>query len=175
MRQIALIGMTGSGKSTVADLLSSSLNIPVISTGDLARQMAKEDEGTSMALNNGMMAPESAMRKLVESAVSQALSKHGGYIIEGFPRTTAQVIALLGWCDKPPEFYVLDTDPIECVKRLLARGRPDDTPDSIAKKIEFYETVTSQAIKLLGPKAVTVKLTVNQDPVTTILEREYDE
>jgi adenylate kinase family enzyme len=40
---IVLLGMTGSGKTTVASMLSERLNVPRVSSGDIARSLAQED------------------------------------------------------------------------------------------------------------------------------------
>lgn len=164
--------MTGSGKSTVARSLAAQLSIPVIGSGDVAREMAKSDASTAMALDNGMLAPEAAMRLRIEHLTEQATITDGGYVLEGFPRSIAQLITLLGWTSNTtpmPEFYLLDVPVVECVRRLLVRGRSDDNPDSIAKKIESYEKTTLPMIEMLGPNIV--RLEHGERFVDRILER----
>lgn len=148
--------MTGSGKSTVARAVSAHLSIPIISSGDVAREMAQSDASTAMALDTGMMAPEAAMRLRIKTLAEQAAITNGGYVLEGFPRSIAQLITLLSWTlNAPmPEFYLLDVPVLECVQRLNARNRSDDNPDSIAKKIESYERTTLPMIGLLGSHIV---------------------
>lgn len=147
--EIVLIGNTGSGKTTLAEEIARRTGLPHLSSGDFARRLAEEDADTRVRLNSGMMAPEEAMRNLVKQAVEEASIKHGGYILEGFPRTMAQLVAILTWSKSLPTFIELLTPQVVCVQRLLERGRDGDGPDTIANRFKFYQSETQPVIDAL--------------------------
>lgn len=149
---IALIGPTGCGKSTLAHSLSEQLNLPIISTGDIARGM--QDAQTQVALRTGAMAPEEAMRAMVKAAVEEADVKSGGWILEGFPRNVAQLVCLQAWTQAMPAFIHVDLPLFQCVERLVARGRPDDNPDSIARKLDYWAAETEPMVAMLNEGGV---------------------
>ena len=149
MQQIILIGKTGSGKTALGGKLSTTLSIPHISSGDIARHMANEDEDTKTALASGLMAPEAAMRNAIRSEIERATISDGGYILDGFPRTVAQLIAVLTWSKHEPLFFYLDLPDLDVITRLLSRKRKDDNPDSIARKLYSFQQETMPLIRML--------------------------
>lgn len=94
---ILLIGPPGSGKGTQAKILKKELGIPHISTGDLLRQ---EIHNTSVIgkeakkyIDQGQYVPNSIVIQMLFNRIALPdCSK--GYILDGFPRTMEQVIAL---------------------------------------------------------------------------------
>jgi adenylate kinase len=139
--QIALMGPPGSGKTTVGRSISEKFNVPYISSGEIARQLAEADPTTALSLKSGSMAPEESMRALVKKQLERATAKSGGFVIEGFPRTVAQYIALRMW-GAMPFFIWLELGEYGCLERLLDRARDDDTPDAIARRLQTYQEET---------------------------------
>jgi adenylate kinase len=92
-----LIGMPGAGKGTQARFLSEKYGIAHISTGDILR-LAMES-GTEVGLRAkefveaGALVPDDLIIDLVKDRISQSDCRHG-FVIDGFPRTTAQADAL---------------------------------------------------------------------------------
>lgn len=162
---VVFLGVTGSGKSTVAEKVSEELGLPYISSGVIAREMAEMDPQTRHALNAGLLAPENAMRDMVRDKVEAAAKMEGGFVLDGFPRSLAQYIALQSWTTGVPSSYVwIDCAYTEAIARLLARGRPDDNPDSIARKMQDFEANIYWLGDMIGDNCYTVdstNLTVN--------------
>jgi len=146
---VVLLGLTGSGKSTIAKHLSSSLKLPVVSSGAIARELAKRDPHTAVALESGQLAPEEAMRLAVRTDLEQADMQRGGWILEGFPRDRAQLISLMTWTASLPTFVYLEVEPWGIIERLLARQRDDDTPDAIARRFADFESKTQPMLEIL--------------------------
>ncbi len=95
--RLILIGPPASGKGTQADLITSRLSVPKISTGDMLR--AAKSAGTRLGkeaeafMNSGKLVPDSVVIGLVEErlAIPDTAS---GFILDGFPRTVPQAKAL---------------------------------------------------------------------------------
>ncbi|MCH8941932.1 MAG: adenylate kinase [Bacteroidetes bacterium] len=91
--RILLFGSPGVGKGTQAKILSSKLNIPHISTGDILRQAVKDQTKLGMKaqamMNVGELVPDDVMIGIIKYTLSQ-LKCSNGFILDGFPRTTVQ-------------------------------------------------------------------------------------
>lgn len=135
--RVSIIGQCGSGKTTLASILSGMFNIMTISSGDLAR--AHGFTG-SVAEREGKLDPDEAkIRRLVREAIGDS----DQYILDGFPRTIEQIEDL-----QLPLDAVLylnlgkDHGTHIGAERLLQRGRPDDTLEIIGARIATYYTYT---------------------------------
>lgn len=94
---IILFGAPGAGKGTQAKLITEKYGIPQISTGDILRIAV--NEGTSMGveakkyMNEGKFVPDSIIIGIIKERLSKDDCKKG-FILDGFPRTMPQVMAL---------------------------------------------------------------------------------
>jgi adenylate kinase len=90
---IVLMGAPGAGKGTQARLLQERLGLPQISTGDMFRAMKQAEtplaEQLRGILASGALVPDELTIRLVEERTSQPDCRDG-YVLDGFPRTTAQ-------------------------------------------------------------------------------------
>lgn len=91
------MGPPGGGKGTQAEVLSTKLNIPHISTGAIIRNAIREKTKLGVIaeeyIENGQLVPD----ELVIDMVSHRLSEKDcevGYILDGFPRTLPQADAM---------------------------------------------------------------------------------
>jgi adenylate kinase len=124
---VLLIGAPGAGKGTQARMLQDSLGLPQISTGDIFRALSKSN--TPLArhireiLASGQLVTDELVVQLVEERTSQD-DCLGGYILDGFPRTTAQAEALEGLADsqgKKIQAILIDVPFGQIEKRLTGR------------------------------------------------------
>jgi adenylate kinase len=94
---LIFLGPPGAGKGTQASLLSETLNIPQISTGDILRNSVRA--GTPMGtrakffMDSGSLVPDEVVVGIVEERL-QASDCNDGFILDGFPRTVAQADSL---------------------------------------------------------------------------------
>ena len=94
---ILLMGPPGAGKGTQAEKLIREYGIPQISTGDMFRAAVKS--GTALGkeaksyMDKGALVPDSVTVGIVKERLAQDDCKKG-WILDGFPRTTAQASAL---------------------------------------------------------------------------------
>ena len=95
--KIIFLGAPGAGKGTQADIVANKLGIPTVSTGAMIREALKA--GTEMGLKAkkfieaGALVPD----EVVIGIISERLTKSDcgkGFILDGFPRTVPQAIAL---------------------------------------------------------------------------------
>jgi adenylate kinase len=95
--RLVLLGAPGAGKGTQAKKLIEKYGMPQISTGDLLR--AAVSAGTPLGkeaksvMDKGELVPDRIVLGMVEERLKQDDCKNG-YILDGFPRNTAQAEAL---------------------------------------------------------------------------------
>lgn len=95
--RMALFGPPGAGKGTQAQLLKDRLNIAHISSGDLFRFHIQAGtalgEKASEFMKKGLLVPDDLVIEMVLGKVNE-LGVEAGFILDGFPRTREQAIAL---------------------------------------------------------------------------------
>ena len=95
--KIILLGPPGSGKGTQGIILSNELGIPEISTGDMLRQAVAEKStlGKQVGglINQGRLVPDDLIISVIEERISRS-DCGSGFILDGFPRTIEQGVAL---------------------------------------------------------------------------------
>ncbi|MGD8351890.1 MAG: adenylate kinase [Nitrospirota bacterium] len=126
--RLVLLGAPGAGKGTQAKKLIGKYGIPQISTGDILR--AAVAEGTPLGkeaksyMDKGELVPDSVVLGLVEERLKQEDCKKG-FILDGFPRNTAQAETLDGMLGKlgmPLTAAVsVDVPEADLMKRLTGR------------------------------------------------------
>ena len=91
------IGSPGSGKGTLAKLLSKAMGIPHISAGDILREEVRlNSELGQLAfpiMKKGELVPDEIILKMMEKRITQADCLNG-FILDGFPRNLVQAIGL---------------------------------------------------------------------------------
>jgi adenylate kinase len=96
---IVLMGAPGAGKGTQARLLQERRGLPQISTGDMFRALLKTEtplaEELRPILKAGTLVPDELTIRIVRERTAQP-DCLDGYVLDGFPRTTAQAEMLEG-------------------------------------------------------------------------------
>ena len=154
---VLLLGVQGSGKGTQAKRIASDYGLAHVATGDMLRAAMSADTPLGRRVrpiyDAGELVPDDLMIDLIRERL-QAPDTESGFILDGFPRTMPQADALdamLSEIDRPLsvvfELQVPDEIAIERLhKRAVEEGRPDDTPDAIAKRIELYHRETKPLV-----------------------------
>jgi len=100
--RVVLLGPPGSGKGTHGKRLAGSLGVPLIATGDILRQAIAEGTRLGQAaqedVKSGKLVADATVLGIIETRLSQKDAAHG-FVLDGFPRTTAQadgLAAILG-------------------------------------------------------------------------------
>ena len=106
MKAIVLFGSPGSGKGTQARLLTESLAVPHVSTGDMLRGRIRQEAGmatevaaaVAATMQAGALVSDRVVDEMVEQRLSQADAAQG-FVLDGYPRTRAQAERFCAWLD----------------------------------------------------------------------------
>ena len=193
---IVLLGAPGAGKGTQAAKLVEEFNLPHISTGDMLRAAVKA--GTELGkkaksyMDAGDLVPDDVIIGLVIERLGQP-DTEVGFILDGFPRTTAQAVALdaeLGKLGRPLDAALLiDVDPEVIVGRLTARRmckacgfigtaanetcpkcsgemyqRDDDNEATVRNRLDVYAKSTSPLVDYYRGCELLVSIDGDRDP-----------
>jgi len=184
---VVLLGAPGAGKGTQAERIISTYGVPHISTGDILR--AAVSNATTLGLeakrymDSGELVPDSVVIGLVKDRLSEP-DTEPGFILDGFPRTTAQAVALdaeLESLGKRIDAAVAITvDPEVIVGRLTSRRtcgeckritnaaegatctacggelhqRDDDNEATVRNRLDVYARSTAPLIDYYGGKGI---------------------
>ena len=122
--KLILLGAPGAGKGTQAEIISEKYNIPTISTGNIIRAALKN--GTEMGLkaksyiDAGELVPDEVVIGIIKERLSEADCKEG-YILDGFPRTIPQAVALDDMGFVIDAALSIEVEDSEIVKRMSGR------------------------------------------------------
>jgi len=147
---VIFFGPPGVGKGTQAAIVARRAGWAHISTGDMLRQHV--GEGTDLGkqarsyMDRGQLVPDQLVIDMFMDRL-ESLRPDQGFVLDGFPRTMAQAVALddaLRSMGKSIDVALNITGPDEVlVERMLNRakdsGRTDDTPDAIRTRLEVQK------------------------------------
>lgn len=141
---IIFTGVAGSGKSVQGKMLADALGFPWLSTGEFLRMVISGERRQHML--EGKLLSDAEIIAVVEKIFAMIDVKEQ-FVLDGFPRTVAQVAWLLKFsaqqqASQPIVIHMTASE--DTVRsRLLERGRKDDHEEAITARFEEYE----QAIK----------------------------
>mgnify|MGYP001162350832 CR=1 FL=1 len=148
--RIVMLGGPGSGKSTYTEYLIKHFNITHIYPGGMLRKEVEKGseigQQVKSIIDRGEFVPNEIVLDLITKKVEQSPQ---GYVLDGWPRYMQQVEDM----DKAEIGYdyavFLDVSREEVMRRLLARGRADDTEEIIGNRIELYKKETGPVIEYM--------------------------
>jgi adenylate kinase len=167
--RLIIMGPPGAGKGTQAKFIAERFGIPAISTGDIFR--ANVSEGTPLGveakryMDAGEYVPDEVTNLMVRNRIDEA-DAEPGFLLDGYPRTLAQVEELDGMIRHTGHsldaVVVLTVDQEEVVGRLLQRaqteGRADDTAEVIRRRQEIYGEETAPLIDVYRDRGLLVEV-----------------
>lgn len=175
---IVFFGPEGSGKGTQAKLLSDALHLPILTSGDLVRDAATNDQGIigevcRQALDEGKYVADSEMFVLWKHRLKQD-DAMGGWIMDGFPRNVEQAKFLDDKIDKygykVEKVVYLNLSEDESIRRLLKRARPlhpgstelHDSPERIKQRLTIYKEGEKDVLEYYRQKGVLVEINADR-------------
>ena len=167
--RLIIMGPPGAGKGTQARYIAEHFSIPAISTGAIFR--ANVTEGTPLGveakkyMDAGEYVPDEVTNLMVRNRIDEP-DAEPGFLLDGYPRTVAQVEELDGMIaftgHRLDAVVVLTVDQDEVVQRLLQRaqteGRADDTEDVIRRRQEIYAEQTAPLIDVYRDRGLLVEV-----------------
>jgi adenylate kinase len=200
--KLIFLGPPGAGKGTLAARAVEILKVPHISTGNIFRAAiaAKSPLGLKVKeiLDSGKLVDDDTTIGLVKERLAQDDAQNG-YILDGFPRTIPQALALLQFAtvDKVINFDIPDSGVMERLGgRRVCRScgfnfhaifnkpkkenvcdhcdgevytREDDRPEAIQKRLEVYRSQTAPLIDFYREKGLLIDIDARPQ-VDTILK-----
>ena len=167
--RLLIMGPPGAGKGTQASRVADRLGIPTISTGEIFRRNLAEGTPLGRQAQRYMDAGEYVPDDVTNAMVAERLAQPdaaGGWLLDGYPRTLAQVAALdamlaqSGTTLDTVVELVADTDAV--VQRLLRRaeieGRADDNEETIRRRMQVYAEETAPLTTTYGERGVLVRV-----------------
>jgi len=91
---LVFLGPPGAGKGTQAKLLSQRMGFLHLSTGDLLREAVKNQTPLGKKAKEYMDRGELVPDELIVQLIEETMPKDGNVILDGFPRTVNQALAL---------------------------------------------------------------------------------
>ncbi len=166
IKKILFLGVQGSGKSTQGKLLAQFLRLPYISTGDIFRGLGGK---IKQILDQGRLVDDQTTSKIVREKLAE-FDCQNGFILDGYPRTLEQIKLFDPDFDK---VISLDLSDEEATKRLLVRGRGDDTEDAIAERLRNYHKQTDPVLDYYRQKKI-LKQIDGTDSIDLVQQRIRD-
>ena len=169
---IVLFGPPGAGKGTQAKILEVQKKIPQLSTGDMLRYevASKTDLGNQVKeiMQNGLLVPDEVVVSIIGNRIGKQDCRQG-FLLDGFPRTRAQAIALDKMLTnkglKISHVISIEVDEDELLKRVVKRrelagdeGRPDDNPETFKKRMKSYYQQTRPILDYYATKGQLSKV-----------------
>lgn len=151
---IVVMGPPGSGKSTQAELLAEELGVPHFETGDLFYFLSQENSPRGREIkklmDKGALLDDQFVLKAVEEQLKSKQYQKGA-VLDGTPRSLWQAEHFKIKLDRV--FYLKVSDK-ENIKRLVKRGRKDDTPEVVEKRLSIYHQDTEPMLNYYRKKGI---------------------
>ncbi len=172
-----MMGPPGAGKGTQGEALARLWSIPRIAPGDIFRAAIKN--GTELgkqvkAYNDaGKLVPDDLVIEVITKRLQEP-DAQGGWILDGFPRTVPQAIALNEFLHSIHQKYDLVINlevPEEILlqrlqKRAQEQGRADDTIEVIRQRLQEYHEKTKPLLEFYAEGVAPVDGTPSMEVVT---------
>lgn len=147
--QLIILGPPGVGKGTQSLLIAGKLGITHLSTGEILRRAVAEKTPLGLKaqkiIDSGELVSDEVMVGIIRDAISKEEMRKG-FILDGFPRTINQALALdklleeLNYHDV--KIIYLSVTKEELINRLMGRGRKDDSIETVMHRLDVYKEQT---------------------------------
>jgi adenylate kinase len=179
--RLLIMGPPGAGKGTQASRIAEHYGIPAISTGDIFRAMKTADTPLAQQVRDIMATGGYVSDAITNEIVADRLAQADcgpGFLLDGYPRTPAQVETLDAFLDGRGEsldaVISLVAEEDEVVSRLLKRaetdGRTDDNEQTIRVRQQVYADQTAPLLDLFRQRGLLVEVD-GLGPVDVVSER----
>lgn len=175
---ILLFGPTGAGKSMQGQMLAVRQGWKWLSTGQMLRD--SDDPEVIEVLKSGELVGDELTYEVFAKAIEDARARHFEQIIvDGFPRTKEQAAWLADYMEAHNEtidiVVVLEVPESEIMARLEKRHRMEDTPETIAKRMNIYRQKMYPVLGTFAEDGVKIVHLDGTGTAGEVHDRIYDE
>ena len=157
--RIVLVGMPGAGKGTQGRRLALELDVPHVAMGALVRGVAREETPfgfqAKLFMERGDLVPDSLVLEILARRFAADDVRRRGFVLDGFPRTIEQAVALDALLGSRPVDIVIElvvrTDTAQ--ERLRSRGRLDDVDRAVTRRIDDFVQRTTPLLEWYRERA----------------------
>lgn len=168
---IIFIGVAGSGKSVQGRWLADVLGLPWLSTGEFLRMLVSGERRKDML--EGKLLEDHEIIALIQR-IFTVVDINKEFVLDGFPRTAKQA----DWLLKQVEHGQLTVSAVvhlvvseeAAEKRLLGRGRPDDSKQAIRERFEEYQQTALPVLQHFKEAGIKVHDIDGESPPTVVHE-----
>jgi len=166
LTNIIFFGPPGAGKGTQARLLSKSLKIAHLSTGDILRLKIETNDKTSQEIKKIIASGKLVTDEILNNIVSERLinEKFNGFILDGYPRTIQQSNFLDNFLDNHnlsiDFIFSIDLNFDNLQKRIVKRSKEENREDDNANiiKVRYQEYLNTTKLVSEKYKAISGKI-----------------
>jgi adenylate kinase len=172
MQHVLIIGPQGSGKGTQAAAIAPRFNLVHLSTGDLFRALSQSDSELAREvrayIERGDLVPDETTATVLFDALDEIAAREqpAGALLDGFPRNDAQADVLEAKIqergDRLAAVIYLTVPREVLVERMLARGRSDDDPEILERRLEIYFQETEPLVERWRDQGIVLEIDGNQ-------------
>lgn len=170
---IILMGLAGSGKSTQGQKLAEFTGMVWLSAGQVLRNSGQFDE----ILNRGELVDDMLTVEIMAQEMAKVVREGKNVILDGFPRDAEQATWMADNIAEVIEgIIIIEVPKDELLRRLAARGRSDDTEETIMQRFAITEQNMGKIAAILGEKGVRTTVidgTGTPDEVFRRLKAQY--
>jgi adenylate kinase len=175
--RLIILGGPGSGKGTQSSRLHDSLNLPVISTGEVLREAIAANTFLGAKakpyVEKGELVPDELSIQFMRMRLLQP-DTNKGWLLEGYPRTAFQAeeldFVLEDFSQQLDYAIYLKLDESVMIERSRARSRFDDQLEIVQRRIKLFRERTIPILEYYEPRQKL--LTINADQSRELVERE---
>ena len=151
--KLILIGPPGCGKDTQAKFLKKKYNLDIISAGDIVREEIKNKTKEGLIFKGYYEKGELYSGEILNNLVNEKIKSKENFILNGYPRNIEQAESLKTKID----FVIyISSSKENIIKRLLGRGRSDDTKEIIEHRLKIYGNETKPLLEFYKNKLIKV-------------------
>ncbi len=172
--RLLITGPPASGKGTHAASLVRDFGVVHISAGELLREHAKTHPEVAETMKTGGLVDAALVLSLVKARLAEPDVLARGFLLDGFPRRAEEAAVL--------EEYLAETGPLDAaialdapeevlLRRILARGRADDTETAFRERMRIHNEETVPALARFLRGSFRIEVDASGGDVKEIYER----
>ncbi len=169
---IIFFGPAGAGKSVQGQILAARHGWRWLSTGQLLRD--SRDEELRRQMETGNLVSDDIINRIIVRALDAAKDLKG-VILDGYPRNIEQAKHLFAAQHNHSQTIelavVLEVPRAEIIKRLMIRGRADDTEEAIDRRLQIFKNEIYPILGYLTEQGVPVVHVVGDGTVGQIHDK----